>query len=129
MAANTADFWAAEIGVEAARTPVVILREQAAKLGPRTNNLLEARVRTTPIAYNDRLRHAFEIVVPALDHYAYELFALEHSVAAPYPVIFEEERGRVELLSEQELVRSLQGALSSRRTVELVNSLLTLVEG
>lgn len=39
------DFWG-KIETTAIRTPLSIMREQAAALGPRTMNLVEARVET-----------------------------------------------------------------------------------
>jgi len=57
------DFWG-EVAVIGGVTPVAILREQAALLGGKTQNLVEARVETH--AGGAGLIHSFRLVVPAL---------------------------------------------------------------
>src|SRR5271167_1522769 len=69
------DFWG-EIGTSAAITPLSIMREQAAALGPKTKHLVEAKVDTR--SYGQSIVHSFDIVVPALDGYTYRLFEIEH---------------------------------------------------
>ena len=75
------DFWG-ELGVDHVKSPVSILREQAALLGKKTNNLIEAQVGTE--AFQSDFIHSFNIVVPALD-YRYLLFSIRHG-ANIYPI-------------------------------------------
>jgi len=55
------DFWG-EVQATTVRTPLAILREQAAMLGPKTNYLLEARVDTN-VDEDRRFIHRFNLVV------------------------------------------------------------------
>ena len=119
------DLWG-EIVPAQVRTPVAVMREQATLLGRKTNNLVEARVRTR--VYEGRFIHYFELVVPALDNYTYELFAVTHGVQ-PYPV----RRGSLllppypEFPSEEAFVEWLRQELSSPETMRIVANLLAQV--
>jgi hypothetical protein len=143
MVDDERDFWAKDIAAKQAVTPVTILREQAARLGPKTNHLVEARVRTSPGSGGKGLVHTFELVVPTLDRYTYQLFSLYHEVEPLYPVMIIEgpdpsERDLVNHLIEQTLLvprpRSivseghlkdyLRQVLSSEETTRIVNNLM-----
>jgi len=82
MAAQT-DFWG-EIAPAAVRTPLAILREQAALLGAKTKNLIEATVATS--VNGPQFQHRFNLVVPSLGNYTYELFWVTHGIEM-YPII------------------------------------------
>src|ERR1700688_3150068 len=116
MATQT-DLWG-DIQPSAIRTPVAILREQAALLGNKTQNLVEARVRTLVFAGSFHLY--FELVAPALNDYTYCLFELEHGPAF-YPVRV---RPSKELQTEEQLVDWLRRRLSSDETKKIVGNLL-----
>ena len=62
MAAST-DLWG-EIEATQIRTPLVILREQAALLGAKTQNLVEASVNT--FVSEGSFYHSLDLVVPSL---------------------------------------------------------------
>jgi hypothetical protein len=123
------DLWP-EIEQSQVVPPVVILREQAALLGKKTNHLLEGRVVTS--AATDKFYHSFRIVAPALDDYAYGLFSVWHDVTL-YPVLTNEadQRGNVRtvsLASEQELLDYIRRTLNSDHTKKVVGSLLAQVK-
>src|SRR5881296_859505 len=84
MATNV-DLWG-EIQPPDVRTPVSILREQAALLGQKTKNLVEASVETT--SSGGTFYHTFKLVAPALDNYTYQLFRIRHGIQL-YPVYVE----------------------------------------
>jgi hypothetical protein len=77
------DLWG-DLEVAPIRTPVAILKEQAAVLGQKTRNVVEARVETS-LTYNSHFVHSFSLVVPALDNYEYQLFKVQHAIDL-YPV-------------------------------------------
>ena len=92
--ATQPDFWG-DIGADPVRSPVAVLREQAALLGSKTKNLVEARVETS--TFRDTFRHAFLLVVPTLD-YQYQLFSVSHGLemypleaSLPYRQVSDEE--------------------------------------
>ena len=120
MAAKT-DFWG-DIAPAAVRTPVAILREQAALLGAKTKNLIEATVYTESV--RGSFRHLLNLVVPGLDNYTYNLFAIDHGIDL-YPVtvlnrdlIFATEDAFIDWLREE---------LSSDKTKKIVGNLLAQV--
>ena len=128
MSQNSSDLWPADFGTPNVRLPVVILREQAALLGRKTGNLVEAEVRTNPGAVSPKdLEYRFFLVAPALDHYRYYLFMIVHSVGDTYPVRFypKESEGEFdEIHSEQELVNRLAEVFNSDDTKRVIQSLI-----
>jgi hypothetical protein len=119
MAAQS-DLWG-EIGTTVTRSPVSILREQAALLGSKTNNFVEARVDTS--TFRDTFIHAFNIVVPALD-YTYQLFSVQHGVDM-YPI--EVPSPHTTLNSEDVFQQWLHDKLSSPETRKIIQNLLSQV--
>ncbi len=143
MATKIPDLWP-DLAAEATVTPLAILREQAANLTVKTNGLLEGRVTTGFEPQfpggRARLRHAFQIVVPAFEGFTYELFMVAHDPEAPYPVFIRDLRSNNSenpfdpaplpdrrIGSEEELVKYLQGLFSSERTQRLIGVLLAQV--
>jgi hypothetical protein len=119
MAAST-DLWG-EIEATQIRTPLVILREQAALLGAKTKNLVEASVNTH--ADGDTFIHNFNLDVPALGRYRYNLFNIQHGPSI-YPVTVSSKH---RLDTEQEFIEWLGAKLSSPETKRIVANLLAQV--
>src|SRR2546422_72654 len=84
MPNETPDFWPTDLKA-AATAPVAILRQQAALLGQKTHNLVEAQVET--VSSPPYLIHNFVLVAPSLDNYRFKLFRIHHEIAPLYPVI------------------------------------------
>jgi hypothetical protein len=128
MATQT-DFWG-EIGVIGDRTPLSILREQAALLGTKTQNLVEAAVESRGV--NDEFSHSFHLVVPVLDHYKYELFSIRHPVVDMYPVTVGyvhmypvlAKGNEKRLRNEDEFKEWLSKTLSSPETKKILGNLI-----
>ena len=121
--ATQVDLWG-DIGpAEPVRTPVTILREQAALLGRKTKNVLEAKVSSFTLAGG--LTHSFNIVVPGLDDYTYELFQIQIGVDA-YPVFVSvpPTMATVKLETEQQFTEWLKAKLSSPETKKIIGNLL-----
>ncbi len=115
-----ADLWG-DIEVVEGQTPLSILREQAALLGTKTQNLVKARVRTYGGSDASFIRHSFRLVVPALDAYEYELFAIMHRPIDLYPVHLEREE---QLESEDKFKAWLLQKLSSSETKKILSNLI-----
>lgn len=111
-----ADFWG-DIEAPVIRTPLSILREQAALLGKKTRNLVSADVET----HGDSgvFRHFFNLIVPALDYDKYELFKIQHKIDL-YPVI----APGGTLKNEAEFEEWLRQRLSAGETKEIIGKLL-----
>jgi hypothetical protein len=134
------DFWPREIATKQVVTPVTVMREQAALLGPKTNYLVEARVRTLAGSDGKGLLHNFELVVPTLDRYVYRLFTLYHEVVNLYPITCvegqfskaERPKGLPEefgppsrlLKSQTELENYLRLVLHSKETKDILANLM-----
>jgi hypothetical protein len=116
MATQT-DLWG-DIQPSAVRTPVAILREQAALLGNKTQNMVEAKVLT--FISDGEFHHSFKLVVPALDNYTYNLFVVHHGPNL-YPVKI---MALTNPKNEEEFVDWLQQRLSSDETKKSIGNLL-----
>jgi hypothetical protein len=119
MMAAQRDLWG-DIVPNAVRTPAGILKEQAAILGDKTQHLVEAEV-TTSVSGQD-LVHTFELIVPTLDGYRYQLFSISHGPTI-YPVEVRFER-TPRLNTEEAFVGWLRDKLSSTETRSLISNLL-----
>lgn len=123
MAAQT-DFWG-ELGTAELRTPVTIMREQAALLGAKTQNVIEASVRTDTSIVNWFVHH-FDLIVPSMDNYSYELFRVQHQIEL-YPVYTTVPSvGQLQLETEEQFREWLRGKLSSSETKRIIANLLSL---
>ena len=81
------DLWPQNLNLEAGPTPLSILRTQASLLADKTQGVLEGAVETWSAGPD--IYHRFDIVVPALGRYRYELFKVHHSPTL-YPVVVDE---------------------------------------
>ena len=154
MAANEIDLWPTDLldQVDTIRTPLAILREQAELLGKKSNNLVEARVKTNqrnpevllvtsrkPLsglgggnpnefitergtAENAILIQSFNLVSSVLG-YTYQLFYVTHPIQGyPLAVYFE---GQVsEANSEDELLTILKEIFSSEKTKRIIEAMV-----
>lgn len=111
--------------VPPARTPVVVLREQAAALGASTKHLLEAEVRTESL--DDAFVHQMFVVAPTID-YRYPLLWIRHGPEI-YPILAGTEPLGVGKRIEDEdgFLSWLQATLSSDRTKKLLSTILAQV--
>ncbi len=140
------DLWPETIGTVRVKSPVAILREQASLLGQKTQNLVQAQVKGGPADPRTFL-YFFQIVVPALDYYKYELFTINHDIAF-YPLtIFLEEDICIELEksstlspwqktaedafkieTEDEFLEALKIIFGSEKTKRIVTALLSQLD-
>ena len=84
------DLWPAELVAGKVRAPVALLHEQAALLGDKTGNVVQARV--VPVEQfvfvkrqYEPFTYSFLLHAPALGSYRYRLFDITYGVAL-YPV-------------------------------------------
>ena len=128
--ASITDLWPEELAAEPAqKAPGGILREPAALLGPRTNNLLEGRVETRPDPRMARLHHSFKIdCASALDFYQFDLFSLSHGVNEFYPLEALAHGKQVQLNSEADLIAWLRTVFASPETKRIIGTLLAMIE-
>jgi hypothetical protein len=78
------DLWPDTFSIEGLNAPVNLLREQAALLGKKTNNLVQADVKQDKSSFG-KFTYSFYLAAPALN-YQYRLFQIHHDVSL-YPVI------------------------------------------
>jgi hypothetical protein len=116
MAAQT-DFWG-DIAPAAIRTPLAILREQAALLGAKTRNLVEATVATN--VRGPEFIHRFNLVAPSMGNYTYELFIVVHRIEM-YPITV---LPGLSLKTEEAFTEWLRDTLSSDTTKKIIANLL-----
>jgi hypothetical protein len=124
MPGDPNDFWPDLKDVASVVTPVNLLRQQAATLSEKTNGDVRAYVNTD--ASGESFVHRFNVIVPGLDDYTYELFQIHHGMNL-YPVTWYHllENGRLD--SEADLVEWLRKTLSSAHTRQVLLTLLAQV--
>ena len=117
------DMWG-DFELESIRTPVQILKEQAAALGPKTRNLVVAEVRSA--SELSKFYHTLQLVVPTLDGYRLNLLQLSHTIEM-YPLDFEffgDPSLAQKVASEEELNAALRRALSAPKTKRIISGIL-----
>ena len=127
--ASIPDLWPEELAAKPAqKSPGAILREQAALLGRRVDNLIEGQVTTRPDRTGARFEHIFKILVPTLDFYQYPLFSVSHGVNEFYPLEVTAYGVPARLMSEDDFVRWLRTVFASSETKRIIGTLLAMVE-
>jgi hypothetical protein len=105
------------------RTPLSILREQAAALTEQTKGQLVGVVETK--SEGDDLRIALEIAVPALNDYRYRILSY-HQPVELYPGWLDA-ISLTQIPNEQDFINAVRDTLSSPRTRNVLTSLLAQV--
>ena len=130
---RTKDLWPDFAPSEGEVPPITILREQAAVLGLKLRNLIEADVETGTTDYQRFLRHSLFLVAPALDFYRYKLLEVEHSATHMYPATIKQSmddpaspRGTFETTAqdEGEFRDALKAVFGSEKTKKVIENLL-----
>jgi hypothetical protein len=106
----------------------MILREQASKLGRKTNHLVVANVRT--VMDGGWFNHLFELVVPMLDDYRFMLFKVGHIVSAPYPLtiwVYGDSTG-IKANTEADFIERVKETLQSEKTKQTIANFMALYQ-
>ena len=127
----TPDYWGELQVTTGPITPVQILREQAMALNERDTSLIRASVATSGL--KQKLRSTLAIIVPSLDRYRLDIVTVIYPLGDYYPLVLsddlgdpDDERSEVTCNSEQKFREELHKMLSSKRTTNTLNSLLSL---
>lgn len=123
----TKSLWPDTIGTIKEVPPVAILKEQAALLGEKTQNLVTAEVHSLADPGVNNFYDIFYLVAPALDNYRFELFQVTRNVEQFYPLrIYSSTldiKGQ-EIASENELMKALTTIFSHYKTIKIIQSML-----
>ncbi len=123
METQIRDLWPSDIGIASLVTPVTILREQAALLGEKTGNLVQAEVKTS--SSGQVVTHSFNLIAPAMGNYRYRLLSATHNVEVyPLSLNFDPTNSGITVKTEQEFIEQLSKWLSSEKAVNIVKSLI-----
>ena len=107
------------------RTPLVILREQAALFGEMTNRILEASVYAQMIASPSRFIADLNIIAPTLNHYRITIAKMRYDLTKTYPVELVDTLGVTHIVdTEEEFNRALESILNSEKVQRVISSLL-----
>ncbi|WP_333878996.1 hypothetical protein [Methylobacter sp.] len=122
MTDSNDDLWPDLTGDPDVKSPLLILREQAAKLGAKTSNIIEAEVTANP-SEDEFLQVRLILKAPALNGYEYVLLSVNQPIES-YPAYLADEYDSKEVKDEQEFKTSLEKLFKSDRTVKIINSLI-----
>lgn len=120
MTDSNDDLWPDLTGEPTVKSPLLILREQAVKLGAKTSNIIEAEVTANPSSRDGELDIQFTLKAPALNGYEYALFSIRQSIDL-YPVSLS---GGNKAKDEPEFKQYLENLFKSERTVNIIRSLI-----
>ena len=117
MTDSNDDLWGDLTGEPTVKAPLLILREQAEKLGAKTSNIVEAEVTASPDT-NGGLYIRFMLKAPALNGYKYDLLSISQPVDL-YPVSLpgtksEDDWEDKKAYDEQQFKQYLENLLSQR---------------
>jgi hypothetical protein len=122
MAEQIPNLWP-ELKPDEIRTPLAILRQQAAFLGERTKNVVEGEVVTEPTSGD--FSHVFFLRAPALGDYRYQLFRAKHGIdlypAEVWTHVFGQ---RWHADDEPALLQALREIFTNEKVVRIVNSII-----
>jgi hypothetical protein len=139
------NLWPVDIVDVKLTAPVKILREQASKLGERSQNLVEAEIEHVTDEYwsenNNGFTYAFNIIGRLID-FKFNLFKIGHSVTL-YPIfikldddILKELKGKykmtmyqaISVASESEFLEALKLIFSAVKTRKVIEAVLAQSE-
>ncbi len=127
---TTENFWGELPKVEKARTPLSILKEQAAMLGQLSNRLLEGDV-TLESSSHSKIDAFLSIVAPSLGGYSIYIIRIMYDIQI-YPLtvttLFEPVNRPHEIHNEEEFIEYLKAILSSDKVKRIISSLLTQIK-
>lgn len=149
MSRHLKDLWPEDVADSTNEiAPVTILRQQAALLGKKTKNLVEAEVETKTADFQRFLQHTFYLIAPALDFYRYPLFQVMHRATDWYPLtiiysldsgkssrllskklplenkVFDKSLINKEVVNEEEFLTELKNILASDETRKTIQKLI-----
>ena len=127
MANLIVDLWPEDIGVaEDMVSPASVLREQAALLGQKTKNLVQAEARMTGESKDAEFAYSFYLLAPAMGSYRFHLFYILHPLDF-YPLKFgcDYVEPTVEIIaSEEGLLRKLRDVFAAEKTVRVIKAII-----
>jgi hypothetical protein len=125
MPASVANLWPADFGQEQMLAPVAVLRQQAAALGERTQNIVIGKVSTS--GNGQRFSHILYLYCPPLG-YQVELLAVQHGIDFyPATISVYQETGTSppeSATDPEDFSRKLGQIFASERVKRIVRSLL-----
>ena len=128
----TQDYWGDFQVIGEQGTPVQILKEQASVLNEKIGPRIRATVATSGLGTR-RFRSTLAVTVPSLDRYRLDIVTVTYPLREYYPLVLsddlaegEEAQVEVPCQSEQVFRTRLHRTLSSTRTTDTLNSLLSL---
>ncbi|HEY3321547.1 MAG TPA: hypothetical protein VGP72_13850 [Planctomycetota bacterium] len=110
-------LWPSNVTGSTERTPLTILKEQAAALSAQTNNFVVGKATATPVG--EKILIDFDLVVPTLMNYSYRLFKISHGTM-PYPLQIHA-KGIAAQLASSQFQAKLTNALGLQDSVEVTD--------
>ncbi|PSN15645.1 hypothetical protein C7293_06215 [filamentous cyanobacterium CCT1] len=113
------DLWPNNLDIPTSKPPVTILREQAAFLGQKTDNIVQAKVRNTTQQGGVTFEYQLFLQSDAIG-YSYRILAIVYTIEF-YPVAFILDTDIQEELSNKKILKKYEVTLDERISIR-VNS-------
>ncbi len=124
MSVQQEDYWPTLLGETTVITPVTVLKEQAALLGRKTQNLIVGRVESRP--EEGKFRHILYLMIPTLSNYRYFLLSITHDLST-YPLKINDATSSTAISADdlEDFRTKLKEILSSDRVKRIIETLLS----
>ena len=124
MSSLVGDLWPADLVKPLAATPLSIMKEQAARLAGKTGDLVQADV--TPKVSGSAVFLNFDLVMPLLENYRYNLITVIHSVDGFFPLTLKVLNKDVKVEDQAAFVEHIRDALSSDRVKNVIRTFVDM---
>jgi nicotinamide mononucleotide adenylyltransferase len=121
----TDSLWPDDIIGQIRKTPISLMKEQAAALGEKTHQLITGTITSNSNA--DQFYHTLLLSVPALNNYRYELFHIQHDITL-YPVMATWKNSVARLMDEAQFMDYMRKVFADTTTRNIITSLYSQVQ-
>ena len=136
MATIQNTYWSEDINPTASSEPKNILKKHADELGNITKNVVQAKI-TTTIEVDEEANgfieaphytHCFDIFAPVLGYQRFTLFCVQQIIGVDFPLSFFsnywDKKDECKCGNIEDFNKCLKEILSSRKTADLINSII-----
>ncbi len=123
MAVQLPDLCPEDIGTPTVIAPVTVLRDQAARLSPRTRNAIQGVVETT--SEGSQFIHTMSLLIPGIENCKYRLVRVKHGIML-YPVEVSTDLSLPNFRcgTQEDFLRALGEIFSSGPSRKIIHSLI-----
>ncbi len=125
MSSLVGDLWPADLVKTIPASPTSIMKEQAARLAGKTGDLVQGDV--LPQVSGGTVILLFDLVMPLLENYRYNLIKVFHKVDNFFPLELQIlDSPRIKIEDQSSFVENVRGALNSDRVKNVIRTFVSM---